>query len=190
MGNREDLLMGARKAVLERGLAKVTARDIANAAGVSLAAIGYHFGSKDHLVMQALTEGVGTELGDEIDAAIKDGGQGQSLWDALGPTWNGLFDVIQRNHDNLLLSVENGIQISRDPEMQVYMAEATERAYHDMTQAVRDAHPDLTADQARAVAKLLFALFQGMAMQWMIAPAADLLDGDDLKTAIRAITGE
>ncbi|MRH92598.1 TetR family transcriptional regulator [Nocardia sp. SYP-A9097] len=190
MGNREDLLMGARKAILERGMAKVTARDIAAAAGVSLAAIGYHFGSKDRLVMQALTEGVGTELGDEIDAAIKDGGQGQSLWDALGPTWHGLLDVIQRNRDNLQLSVENGIQIARDPEMQLYMAEATERAYGDMAQGVREAHPDLTEGQARAVAKLLFALFQGVAMQWMIAPTADLLDGDDLSTAIRAIAGK
>ncbi|MBF6246937.1 TetR family transcriptional regulator, partial [Nocardia elegans] len=64
MGNREDLLDGARKAILERGLAKVTARDIAAAAGVSLAAIGYHFGSKDRLITEALTEGMGEDVGD------------------------------------------------------------------------------------------------------------------------------
>lgn len=33
MGNREDLLAGARKAIIERGVAKTTARDIAAAAG-------------------------------------------------------------------------------------------------------------------------------------------------------------
>ena len=49
MGNREDLFAGARQVILERGVAKATAREIANAAGVSLAAIGYHFGSKDEL---------------------------------------------------------------------------------------------------------------------------------------------
>ncbi|WP_067568743.1 TetR/AcrR family transcriptional regulator [Nocardia acidivorans] len=189
MGNREDLLTGARKAILERGLAKVTARDIATAAGVSLAAIGYHFGSKDHLVMQALTEGVGTEIGDAIEQAIKDAAQGRSLWDAVGPTWNGLIDVIQRNRDNLQLSLENGIQIARDPEMQLFMAEATGQAYDDMSRHVREAHPDLTEAQSRAVAKTLFVLFQGMVMQWMIAPTADLLDGDDLATAIAAIRG-
>ncbi|MFF2550444.1 TetR/AcrR family transcriptional regulator [Nocardia sp. NPDC058058] len=187
MGNREDLLTGARKAILERGMAKVTARDIATAAGVSLAAIGYHFGSKDRLVMEALTEGVGTDLGDEIDAAIKDAGQGRALWDALGPTWNGLVDVIQRNRDNLQLSLENGIQIARDPEMQAYMADATGHAHADIAKAVHEAHPDLTDGQAHAVAKVLFVLFQGMAMQWMIAPGADLLDGDDLLTAVAAM---
>ena len=37
MGNREDLLAGARRVILEQGVAKATAREIANAAGVSLA---------------------------------------------------------------------------------------------------------------------------------------------------------
>ena len=54
MGNREDLLAGARRVIIERGVAKVTARDIASAAGVSLAAIGYHFGSKEQLITEAL----------------------------------------------------------------------------------------------------------------------------------------
>ena len=59
MGNREDLLAGARKVIIERGAAKATARDIAAAAGVSLAAIGYHFGSKERLITEALTGAVG-----------------------------------------------------------------------------------------------------------------------------------
>ena len=45
MGNREALLLGAKCCLLEKGLARTTARDIGGAAGVSLAAIGYHFRS-------------------------------------------------------------------------------------------------------------------------------------------------
>ncbi|WP_143860786.1 TetR/AcrR family transcriptional regulator, partial [Nocardia cerradoensis] len=82
--------------VLERGLAKVTARDIANAAGVSLAAIGYHFGSKDQLVTEAITVGVGTQIGDDMEAAIRDAGSG-TLWESLAGIWNGFVDVVQRN---------------------------------------------------------------------------------------------
>ena len=41
--------MSARK-----GLHRTTARDIASAAGVSLAAIGYHFASKEALLTEAL----------------------------------------------------------------------------------------------------------------------------------------
>lgn len=70
MGNREDLLAGARRVIVERGVANATARDIAQAAGVSLAAIGYHFGSKDQLVTEALLDTLGTGIGDGMEAAI------------------------------------------------------------------------------------------------------------------------
>ncbi|MFC9997428.1 TetR/AcrR family transcriptional regulator [Nocardia sp. NPDC127526] len=190
MGNREDLLTGARKAILDRGLAKVTARDIANAAGVSLAAIGYHFGSKDRLVTEAVTTGLGSMIGDDMDAAIKDAGEGRSLADALPGTWNNLVDVVMRHRENLMLSIENGIQIARDPESQGFMAEATAEAYDDLAVVVREAHPALSADEARAVGKLFYVLFQGMAVQALIAPAAELLDGDELVRAVRAVRGE
>ncbi|MTE16404.1 TetR/AcrR family transcriptional regulator [Nocardia aurantiaca] len=190
MGNREDLLAGARQAVLERGLAKVTARDIAKAAGVSLAAIGYHFGSKDQLVTEAITVGIGTEIGDGMEAAIRDAGEGRSLWESLAAIWNGFIDVAQRNRDGLLLSTENGIQIARDPAQQVYMAEASAVAHRGIAEAIHAAHPDLSKDQAAAVGKLLFLLFQGLAIQKVIAPTVELLDGDSLLTAVEAIRGK
>jgi AcrR family transcriptional regulator len=54
MGNRDALLLAAKKCLLEKGYNRTTARDIASAAGVSLAAIGYHFASKDALLTEAL----------------------------------------------------------------------------------------------------------------------------------------
>ena len=54
MGNREALLTAAKQCLLEKGYNRTTARDIASAAGVSLAAIGYHFSSKDALLTEAL----------------------------------------------------------------------------------------------------------------------------------------
>lgn len=59
MGNREDLIAGAKRCLLEKGYAATTARDIAAASGVSLAAIGYHFGSKDALMNQAVFDTIG-----------------------------------------------------------------------------------------------------------------------------------
>ncbi|AYF75394.1 TetR/AcrR family transcriptional regulator [Nocardia yunnanensis] len=187
MGNREDLLEGARQAVLARGLAKVTARDIAKAAGVSLAAIGYHFGSKDQLVTEAVTIGVGTRIGDDMDAAIRDAGEGRTLWESLAATWNGFVDVVQRNRDGLMLSTENGIQIARDPEQQGFMAEASAHAHRDITETLRSVHPELSRQEASAVARLLFLLFQGLAVQMMIAPGAELLDGDSFTTALETL---
>ncbi|MVU78469.1 TetR family transcriptional regulator [Nocardia sp. ET3-3] len=187
MGNREDLLEGARQAVLERGLAKVTARDIAKAAGVSLAAIGYHFGSKDQLVTEAITMGYGTRIGDDMGAAIRDGAQGGSLWDSLAATWNGFVEVVQRNRDGLLLSTENGIQIARDPEQQAFMTQASAVAHSEIAADIQRAHPQLSDEQAAAVGQLLFLLFQGLAVQKLIAPDAALLDGNSLQVAVAAM---
>ncbi|BAW07017.1 TetR/AcrR family transcriptional regulator [Nocardia seriolae] len=190
MGNREDLLEGARRAVLARGLAKVTARDIASAAGVSLAAIGYHFGSKDKLVTEAITIGVGSEIGDGMEAAIRDAGEGRTLWESLADTWNGFVEVVHRNRDGILLSTENGIQIARDPEQQVFMAQASAIAHRDIAATVRQSHPELSEDEAAAVGQLLFLLFQGLAVQKLIAPTAELLDGDALRTAVATLRGK
>src|SRR5438874_13599388 len=59
MGNREDLIAGAKRCLIEKGYARTTARDIAAASGVSLAAIGYHYGSKEALMNRAVYEAVG-----------------------------------------------------------------------------------------------------------------------------------
>src|SRR5689334_24357699 len=69
MGNREDLLAGAKRCLLEKGYGRTTARDIASSAGVSLAAIGYHYGSKDALLTQAMMEAMG-EWGDELGRVL------------------------------------------------------------------------------------------------------------------------
>src|SRR5690606_38768776 len=50
MGQRQDLLAGAKRCIAEKGYSRTTARDIPAASGANLAAIGYHFGSKEALL--------------------------------------------------------------------------------------------------------------------------------------------
>ncbi|WP_460724530.1 TetR/AcrR family transcriptional regulator [Nocardia heshunensis] len=69
MGNREDLLAGARKCLFDKGYARTTVRDIATASGVSMAAIGYHFGSKEALLTAALADAT-REWGEELGGAL------------------------------------------------------------------------------------------------------------------------
>ena len=59
-------MAAARACVRDRGLANVTSRDIAALAGANLAAITYHFGSKDDLVSEALFD----ELQRRIEPAL------------------------------------------------------------------------------------------------------------------------
>jgi len=53
-----ELRAAARRCVAEQGVAGTTSRRIAVEANANLAAITYHFGSKDHLIAEALLEGI------------------------------------------------------------------------------------------------------------------------------------
>jgi AcrR family transcriptional regulator len=73
MGNREALIEGAKTCLMEKGYSRTTARDIATAAGVSLAAIGYHFGSKEALMNEAMRQALdewGADVGQAMSAEV------------------------------------------------------------------------------------------------------------------------
>jgi AcrR family transcriptional regulator len=67
--NRAKLVEGALRCVERLPPERVTARAIADEAGANLASIGYHFGSKDELVTEAVIEGLDRWLA-EIDARL------------------------------------------------------------------------------------------------------------------------
>ena len=69
MGHREDLLAGAKRCLLEKGWSRTTARDIVAASGANLASIGYHYGSKDALMREALFAAMG-DWADEVQASL------------------------------------------------------------------------------------------------------------------------
>ena len=52
--HRDQLIKGAIKCLQTKGYAHTTARDIASASGANLASIGYHFGSKEALLNEAM----------------------------------------------------------------------------------------------------------------------------------------
>ncbi|MEV6257592.1 helix-turn-helix domain-containing protein [Nocardia sp. NPDC051911] len=188
MGNREDLLAGARKVIIERGVAKATARDIASAAGVSLAAIGYHFGSKDQLITEALADSLGTAIGDSMEQKIREG-SGVTPLAAFATMWNGMPAVFTENHDSMLASMENLVRVARAPESRKFFAQSLPGAYREMADALREAHPQLSEDQAEAIGELYFVLVQGLGVLQTIAPDANLPDGDRLAQAVAALAG-
>ncbi|MBC7301899.1 MAG: TetR family transcriptional regulator [Nocardia sp.] len=189
MGNREDLLAGARKVILERGVAKATARDIAAAAGVSLAAIGYHFGSKDRLVTQALSEALGNSMGDAMDELIA-AGAGKSPLEGLVELWNGMPAVFAGNHEAMLASLENIVRIVRSEQARAQLGDQLAGAYTDLAVNVAAAHPELDEAQAAAIGRLYFVLAQGLGVLWLLDPGAVATDGDQLATAVAALAGK
>ncbi|QEO14310.1 TetR/AcrR family transcriptional regulator [Agromyces intestinalis] len=190
MGNREDLLAGARRVILERGVAKATARDIAAEAGVSLAAIGYHFGSKDRLVTEALVEALGSGIGDDIEALVLDARE-QPLLDGFADRWNRMPEVFADHREALIASVENTLRVLRDPDSNEtrHLRQAIAAGHLGMAENLRAAHPDLPDAQIEAIAQLEFVLVQGLGLLWLISPDGEVPSGDALARAVAALAG-
>src|SRR3979490_3599807 len=84
---RTAILRAAERLYADRGFADVTLRDIVAAANVNLAAVNYHFGSKDELIAELfVTRSLATnrERLNELKLAEQAGG-GRARIDAIMP---------------------------------------------------------------------------------------------------------
>src|SRR3954470_13797583 len=93
---RGAILGAAERLYADRGFADVTLRDIVAAADVNLAAVNYHFGSKDELIAELFVSrslALNRERLNELKAAEEEGG-GKASIDTIfralvGPTLRG-----------------------------------------------------------------------------------------------------
>ncbi|MFC0624857.1 TetR/AcrR family transcriptional regulator [Kribbella deserti] len=186
MGNREALIDGAKRCLREKGFTRPTARDIATAAGVSLAAIGYHFGSKEALMKEALREAMaewGEQLGDtmvggpapeaEPRARFEQGwNQAIEAMPASRPLWLTQFEILsQADHLPDVLASLGGLQA-------------------DARAGLAEMFGPLEADADEETVQLVGAFYQvmmlGVAGMWLADPA-QTPSGADLARALRAI---
>lgn len=187
MGNKEDLLAAARACIYERGFAGTTARDIATKAGVSLAAIGYHFGSKDRLLTEAFTDETGRVIGDELERRIR-AGAGESPGRAFPQVWDGIAELFAANREVLVASAESLVRIHHMRDEQTRMGEMTVVALADIAETLRQTHPGLDEAEARALAELYFIILNGLVMRWLSDPETALPTGAELARAITVLT--
>jgi AcrR family transcriptional regulator len=93
---RSSILAAAERLYAERGFSEVTLRDIVAAADVNLAAVNYHFGSKDELIAELFVTrslALNRERLQELRAAEEKGGGRAEVADTLralvGPALRG-----------------------------------------------------------------------------------------------------
>lgn len=118
MGNREDLVVAAKRCLVERGWARTTVRDIAATAGVSHAAIGYHFGSRENLLVHALLEAV-EDLGRQIERDQQAGGPG---------SWEALIESFSTHRTLWVAQLEAIAQAEHVPAVRQLLAEGQKRS--------------------------------------------------------------
>ena len=199
MGNREELLAGAKRCLFDKGFARTRARDIATASGVSLAAIGYHFGSKEALLTEALRDAI-AEWGDGV-ARLLGGGTG------FEATWNGVTASFADSGPLWAIQFELLAHLARNPELRAVFADATGEGRSGLAQLVdgsagsagsaSSADSVVSADSVGSagapgstgpadVGAFYQVLLAGLAAVWLADPRS-VPSGADLLAAMRTV---
>jgi AcrR family transcriptional regulator len=184
MGNREDLLAGAKQCLYEKGYARTTARDIASAAGVSLAAIGYHYGTKDDLLNAALYQAL-AEWSADLSAALTSTVRADATpAERFAETWTQVIRSFGANRRLWAVQFELLAFLDDKPDLRDAFAKANDEARAGLVQLFGHAHGDGTP----AIGAVYQALVGGLAAQWLVDPDA-APSGADLLAAVRTIAG-
>ena len=187
MGNREALLAGAKQCLIEKGYARTTARDIAAASGVSLAAIGYHFGSKEALMNQAIYEFVG-DWSQEVERTL--GAEGaldaeplerfESIMERTIESFRGPARGMWAAQLELLTPMEH------NEELRSFLAKVQRHAADGLAEFFLGLDPARDPEAARTAGSVLHALFIGIIVKWFMDPE-QALSARELTEGLRVI---
>jgi AcrR family transcriptional regulator len=183
MGHREDLLDGAKRCLLQKGFARTTARDLVKESGTNLASIGYHYGSKDALLVQAYVALV-EEWGDRFEPGAKNPLTTPACsLDRFREVWTNVTDSLPEAQPVWLLSFEIVLLGDRIPEVRKLLAEAQEQSRSGLIPLFTDVpEPDLDKAVIDTEGRFYLTLLQGLMLQWIFDPdtatdAARLTEG-------------
>ncbi|WP_228989234.1 TetR/AcrR family transcriptional regulator [Streptomyces sp. DH8] len=173
MGNREKLLEAAKECLFAKGYERTTVRDLASAAGVSMAAIGYHFGSKEALLNEALFASL--DAGGRSSAPTPDGD--------LSALWGRLIEAFATDKTFWVANLETVLRAQRDTGLREQMAAGLRQGRSGMAREVTGIpESELSEATIRTLGSVQLALVGGLMMQHLTdpenAPTADeVLEG-------------
>jgi AcrR family transcriptional regulator len=190
MGHREDLLAGARRCLEERGYARTTARDLVAASGTNLASIGYHFGSKEALLNEAIAESF-EEWAQRVRAlalAAVPEGAGAEPVQLLVASWGAMRASFDEYRGLSVAFIEALAQAERQPGLRAQLAATYRQTRAQVAEMVTELMADVDPDQASTLASFEIALCDGLLVQWLLDPDATP-SGEQLVNALGTALG-
>ncbi|MFI1565639.1 TetR/AcrR family transcriptional regulator [Streptomyces sp. NPDC020490] len=189
MGHREDLLEGAKRCLLDKGFLRTTARDIVKESGTNLASIGYHYGSKDALLVAAyvsLIEG----MGDRFDPGWGTGGTTTAPAGSLErfrEVWGNVIRTLPESRPIWLLTFELILQGDRLPEVRKLLVEAQEQGRSGIVPLFTGVPEDeVDPETVDTEGRFYQTLLQGLMVQWLFDPGS-ATDADRLTEGLRRV---
>ena len=166
--HRTKLLEAARTLLRERSYGNITARDLVAESNTNLGSIGYHFGSKEAL----LNEAIGLALEEWADAIIRtthiDSGPGSlSLTDSLRTVLDEYDSIRPYYH----AYIEALARSARSPELRHQLAAHYNRQRDRLASLLCDSlHDTIDPSTARHLASVMIATVDGLLIQTFIDP--------------------
>ena len=186
MSHHDALLEAARSLILEKGFAATTARDLVAASDTNLGSIGYHFGSREALLNQAIEE-----LFDEwteLLAGAAFSAEDAPVSERLAASWKAMLATLDEHQALIRAFIEALAHAERSPAFRKLMRDHYRRIQRTVAGLVEAAlGPDAAAKGAdpMVISLFLIAVFDGLALQFRMAPE-QTPSGDELVGSLTA----
>jgi len=171
MKNRNALLEAGIACLQDKGYADTKARDIAGRAGVSLGAIGYHFGSTDELLQEALAEAVRRWL-EPLIGLISTMPETVGR-DRLGTAIESFLETFSANRPLVLAYFEALLRAEHAAGLRSAMAADFDALHGAITagiQQLQTGQPRSRRVDPEVAATLVMAALDGLIVQWLVDP--------------------
>jgi len=169
--HREQLLEGAIECLRTKGYARTTTRDIAAAANANLASIGYHFGSKEALLNQAILRACEQWTNRLGEAAFA--GQDASPLGQMAASWVAMLNSFEELRPILVGLIDAAAQSAWSDDLRQELAAHYRVSREQVALMVRQSLGE-RVEQAgvdpKVVGSFLIAVCDGLVLQWLIDP--------------------
>ncbi|NWK54562.1 TetR/AcrR family transcriptional regulator [Verrucomicrobiaceae bacterium N1E253] len=149
-GSTKDRIVEAtERLVAESGFEGVSLRDITNAAGVNVAAVNYHFGSKEKLyeeIQGRYINPVNRERLERLEAVLAEGGGVREILEAF---MRPFLSMVTRSRvkEKLYFKLVGRCVMDQNMDMSDEMREGFERVGEAYIQALSDVLPEVARDE-------------------------------------------
>jgi AcrR family transcriptional regulator len=163
--HRDALLEAAKRLLREREYGNITARDLVAASGTNLGSIGYHFGSKEALLNEAIGQAL-EEWTEAITGAVP-APEGATPMDRMRTFWRAILDEFEEVRPYFLAFIEALARSTRSPALAERLAVHYER---QRERVIGMLGAGLGAEEGRRIATLVIATTDGLLLQSFVDP--------------------
>jgi AcrR family transcriptional regulator len=172
------LLEAAKQLILERGYAGATVRELAAASGANVAAVNYHFGSRENLLNQAMLDVFAEWMWRSSKVDVD---EEEEPLQQLAARARPMVDGIQAAQPAFIMALEVLLQSRRSPELHGQLAEHYARMRRFASESIAQSKrgSQLPPRYREVAASYMIAVADGLQVQALLDPDA-IPTGDEL----------